>query len=1532
MKLIAFLIFVILYANPANAAPVGALFAAIGSAIGVSAATVALVAINLTASVVMSAIQRAKMKKNQQSDPGIKTDRKLTGGANSRSIILGYYATAGAEVCPPMSQGSSGDTPNAYLTYVINLSDFPVGGISNRLVFNGEYIGIDWGTSGEYGSPILGKYGNDGGRAWIKFYDGTQTTADPMLVSKFGSYENRPWTAQHVGRGCAYAIVTCLYDPDLFKSEPTFRFELQGAKLYDPRFDSSVGGSGPQRRNNQATWAYTDNPVVMIYNILLGIPLGDGRTYGADAEFEDLPLVNWTAAMNVCDEMVNVQGGTEKRYRAGFQIDVANDEPATAIAELQKACAADLIEIGGVYKIRAGGPGLPVMFFNDGDFLVSKEQDLDPFPSIIDSRNTLNGVFPHPEELWASHDAPVVTDPEYVARDGGEILATDIGFSAVPFPTQVQRVMFAWLKDDQRWRNHQGSLGPYAMALEPLDVFEWTSARNGYIEKEFEITNTRENLTNLCVGLGFREVDPSDYDWSPSMQLPDPVSPGGWVEPTPQAVPGFAVFAVAVKDSNGKNRKPAVRVVWNPNSAKDARGITIRWRVLGSDDIVTKSITNVALGTADIVEGILPDTDYQFSAKFDVNRRTIWSSWLPVKTGNILISPEDMDPEWLTEMEEIAASAGIKVVDELPANGDFPNQLVMLVPPGQLYRWDDDLGQWSMEVYAGIPDGAIDMTKLAQSIQPPLVWDDVTLPTARQASDVLLWNDQLWRWNGTEYTAAVPANQIDGQLIADQLADSAVTPAKLAVIPGHNLVTDPKMLIQAEWFLRNSVAAWTYSPGKWSLNLAAIVSSPNLRNRVGGVPIGAGLRYRSSFTVTNTTAAQCNVRTGFFWYDENGAYINATWGAYQVVNGSTPVVISADLNALTGAKFAAAAIQFNMSGAANDGIVEVSQPEMIHINSSDTIADSAITTAKIVNDAINAAKIANNAVEAAKIAAGAVTETKISDNAITTPKVVAGAIETSKIAAGAVAADKIAANAVEAAKIAAGAVTTAKLDALAVTTEKLAVGAVEADKIAANAITVGKIAAGAVDTDQLAANAVTAGKILAGAITTIKLDALAVTADKLAVDAVTADKIAANAITVGKIAAGAVGADQIAANAIAARHLMVADWTNLVPNSDISDAASWIIPTGWNRGLSGPSVRSQYWLYIDVATGETGNSPTVISQRFSVEVGSEYLGRFQARTNGPTQTGHVNVNVQWFDNSDTSLGFGSIHNASVTNIVTDYEATLIPPANAIRGQFRMTVNRTNSDGRIYIGSPEVRRKNGGELIVDGAITTNKLGAGSVTADTIASNAIVASKIAAGTITGVKLASSSIITETAQINDAIITNAKLVNVTITNAKIANTTITNAKIANAAITAVKIDDATITAAKIVDLTVTSIKIANNAISTYRQAFTAAASALIGNNNGAYLQTLTVTPGRTGPLSVDVQIETDLNVLIGELRLYKNGNLILSWPVLNVGEFYTNQWFDTSSTAGVQAEYRIYYHNTSGNNARIKNRLIGCLDIIK
>ena len=326
---------------------------------------------------------------------------------------------------------------------------------------------------------------------------------------------------------------------------PELLFELDGARLYDPRRDSSVGGSGPQRWSNPATWSgfgdpACENPIVQIYNIMLGLrdPVTAEHLWGGtDILQRDLPLASWFAAMNECDALMPAgdSGLEEPQYRSGIEIALEDEtEPADVIDELLKSCQGQIAEAAGAWVIRAGPPGAAVFAFSDDDVIVTSPEELDPFPGLDQVWNGVSARYPEPEDGWAEREAPIRLNAGYRAEDGGRLRVAPLQFPTVGYRAQVQRLMASALKDGRRFRRHSVVLPPEARALGPLDVVEWTSARHGYDAKQFTV-DLLEDLPNGCVALALREIDPSDYDFAARR----PPADDGRV-PRPAAAPAAA--------------------------------------------------------------------------------------------------------------------------------------------------------------------------------------------------------------------------------------------------------------------------------------------------------------------------------------------------------------------------------------------------------------------------------------------------------------------------------------------------------------------------------------------------------------------------------------------------------------------------------------------------------------------------------------------------------------------------------------------------------------------------------------------------------------------------------------------------------------------------------------------------------------------------------------------------------------------------------------------------------------------------------
>ena len=492
----------------------GGFFAGVVSSFIVKAA----VAVGL--SLVAQAFQKKPSSIQQNS---IQTTVTSSGGVQPQKFIVGKYATAGHRVAPPKSHSSVGNQYKDILNYVIELGNIK-GATLNRVIVDSK-ASAPGAYDGNFGNalpalfawnPVAKQFINNG---YIRYYDGTQGVADPLMVDKYGSDAIRPWTNFHIGRGSAYAVLSFVYNPELFKNGlPEVRFEMLGIPLYDPRKDSTAGGSGAQRWTQPSTWTYSANPVVIVYNIMRGIRLHNGEIWGGEIDEEDLPYDNWRAAMSACDTLI----GSRPAFRAGFEIDVVNNEPAEVIEELLKVCLGQITEFGGVFRVRVGAPAVPTYSISDDDIIITEPQELDPFPGIENTYNAVNGTYVEPKALWESSEANPYFNAEWEAEDDNRRLPLNLSFPAAYVKSQVQHLMRAYIRDNRRFIVHSIVLPPDAAILEPLDTLAWTSDRNGYISKVFEVISVRDMPFSLNQFLTIRERSPDDYDWTADDDVPEP--------------------------------------------------------------------------------------------------------------------------------------------------------------------------------------------------------------------------------------------------------------------------------------------------------------------------------------------------------------------------------------------------------------------------------------------------------------------------------------------------------------------------------------------------------------------------------------------------------------------------------------------------------------------------------------------------------------------------------------------------------------------------------------------------------------------------------------------------------------------------------------------------------------------------------------------------------------------------------------------------------------------------------------------------
>lgn len=851
-------------------------------ALSIAGGLVGKLAFQLLSSVALSALSAALQPKPKAA--GLRTEATLAGGAVPESFMLGMTATSGVFAAPQMSHGRAGKTPLAYATYVIELAGIPGHQLLGLSLNNevAEILGLD--PHADYGQRIGGAYLD---RAWIKYYDGTQTVADPMLLEKYPPPYVRPWLSDMIGAGICYAILTFRYDREVFQGWPICRFVLSGAPLYDPRADSSVGGAGAQRWDSPSTWQPSNNPAVQLYNVKRGVTFPAGDVWGGGVFDADLPLAAWMSEMDVADSLVDDgDAGTEPQFRTGVEVRV-DDEPFSVQEELLKGCLGAVTETGGVWSLRLGAPQLPVLFITDDDIMTNDPEAFKPFPPIDQIKNSISATYPDPASNWEPTESRILTNADWELEDGGRRLSTVVSLPVVPYPVQVQRVTASLISDHRRMRRHTMTLPARAAALEALDTIAWTSVSNNYTAKLFEVADGVRDLRTQLVGVSLREVDPDDYDIPAALDRP--AAPGRDVDrPSPQSVAGFAVAPTTINDGTNP-RRPAIAVSWAADGADDARGVRLRIRVDGDTGAGDKlALYSVADGGAFLVDGILPGVTYQIRARYAVDRPTIWTEWATVTAPDVRLGDDDLDAELVGRIDTLRDWIDGGVTD-LP--GDLAGltqslaaEVATRIAENTLdsVRWRtarDDMRRLAAEVL----DLAAHDTESREAIRQSLT---VTLNdlSASVTADLLVVIDDQSATAAQVLQLEAANTVLESALTQAEVARAAGDDALSALISALAVGTAVQFDHAVIWYFDTTVEGWSGSPSP-----PTAVAGGYLKPAAAGyVTSPAGL------AVASATYRQVRARlrrvgtpswTGYVWWAGAGQ----GWDASRRVTADEPV-------------------------------------------------------------------------------------------------------------------------------------------------------------------------------------------------------------------------------------------------------------------------------------------------------------------------------------------------------------------------------------------------------------------------------------------------------------------------------------------------------------------------------------------------------------------------------------------------------------------------------------------------------------------
>ena len=554
--------------------------AAIAQVVSVIAASKVLtyVAVNVLLS------KAAKMFAPRSKAPRPRQDVEYAGTLEGRRLIYGQMKVAGMNVIPALVSGST----NQYLHQVIAVAAHECNSLGT-VYFNETAVGTIGSVTGtlDDGKVSTGTFAN---KAWIRRYTGTDSqTVDYILTTAFPSQ----WTSNHRGRGVAYVALQFEFDQNVYKNgKPEVTILVQGAKVYDPRLDSTqttIPGSGTQRVNDSTTWTYSTNPALCLANYLISTRLGMA---------EDTTRIDWDLvadAADICDENVSIPGSTtQKRYTCNVVLETS-DGFQQNIETLTEAMNGVCYYSSGKWRMFAGAWSASQFSLSESD-LVNSGLEVTTAYAYNERWNSVRGSFVDPARNYQAVEFEPIVVSSYVTADGEQAFR-DLPQPACTNQYEAQRNAILMARQSRNGVSVVMRCGMSAWKIRPFETGTVTLSELGWSSKTVRCESWRFDPQGF-VELVLREEASSD--WSDPATT-DYITPGTITAPTPgtytPAAPtnltavgltGFIQFSWTAPSVVPTG---AVYQLWEHTSSTPFSSATLIWTGASTSTVIAKSDT-----------------------------------------------------------------------------------------------------------------------------------------------------------------------------------------------------------------------------------------------------------------------------------------------------------------------------------------------------------------------------------------------------------------------------------------------------------------------------------------------------------------------------------------------------------------------------------------------------------------------------------------------------------------------------------------------------------------------------------------------------------------------------------------------------------------------------------------------------------------------------------------------------------------------------------------------------------------------------
>ena len=482
---------------------------------------------------------------------------EFAGTVEPRRILYGNVRVSGMNVIPPFTTGVEGKN----LQQILALAGHPVNDIGD-IYFGDDLIQDAWigaitGTDND-GLVSTGKYGDI---AWVRRYDGTQTAVDYILDNQ--GEISTAWTSTDIGYDIPYLALTYKFknDPYAREGKPEVSAIVEGKKVYDPRLDSTNGGSGTHRYDDDSTWEYSNNPALCLADYLMS-DLGLG---------EDPARIDWTSvavAANECDEVVLVPSGSspeasnQYRYRCNIILNVT-DRYEDNIEAICDTMLGHCYYTSGKWQIHAGAWSASAFDLDENDIVGQAAIKTDQPRN--QKFNAVRGQYYDAQRQYLPSEFKPRTNSTYETEDG-ERIWREIELRGVTNEYEAQRIAIIVNRRGRNVISVTADFSLKAFKVRPYETGTMTLPEIGWDEQpvrctqwEFQpdgtvrltlVEESSTDWTDPAIGdytyvAGAAEVSPSGYTPpSPTSLTATPVTNGVLLEWEIEELPAGCYFEV----------------------------------------------------------------------------------------------------------------------------------------------------------------------------------------------------------------------------------------------------------------------------------------------------------------------------------------------------------------------------------------------------------------------------------------------------------------------------------------------------------------------------------------------------------------------------------------------------------------------------------------------------------------------------------------------------------------------------------------------------------------------------------------------------------------------------------------------------------------------------------------------------------------------------------------------------------------------------------------------------------------------------